>query len=764
MERFGRLILEYRWVWLAAIVAVSVVLLMNVPSLDMEDDETTWYPEGDATLETFRDFEDRFEGEDFIVVAYAWDEPFSSEALTTLAELTDLFEREVPYVAEATSLTNVDDIAGTTTTLEVRPLIDPNASPSVDVDQLRHRIAINPLLRGNLISEDETVVAIVLELQIVGQNEEEAGSEAVARLHAVLDEQEARTGLRFHAGGGRITETQTERMLETDIARFFPLTMILTGALLLLFLRRISSVVLPLTTVFLSLGWTLGLKVVVGSPITPVSTTLFALITVIGVANSVHILSHFEQEKGKSGTRAEALLRTYRRAGRPCLMTSLTTAVGFASLIISPIPAIKNLGAFAAFGILSAFVLSMVLVPLGIDLFGRRSRRIVRNRWLERILDRIAQIDLRFPRWVLVASVAVVAIMAVGITAIEPAGSLVEHFRHNSRIRTAIDFIDANLSGVSSTEIVLYGERDAFKEPENLAKLGGLREIALRRLDVATVYSLTDTVKLIGRALHNDDPAYYAVPATRASVSQSLLLYEMSGGTGLRDYVSGDYAVARVSIRTRQMSHRAKEDLLADITTYVEAALPDFRAEVTGMDFMVNELNRRVVATQIQSFGLAIGVITLMMILVFGWRAGLVSLLPNALPIVFVLGLMGYAGFRLNIATAIIASIAIGIVVDDTIHFFSHFRDELARTGDPKLAVKGALSSVGKALCFTTAILLAGFGVFLFSESWILASYGMLSGTAVAVALAGDLLLGPVLLSRLPLFGPRKPRSPARHP
>jgi len=130
----------------------------------------------------------------------------------------------------------------------------------------------------------------------------------------------------------------------------------------------------------------------------------------------------------------------------------------------------------------------------------------------------------------------------------------------------------------------------------------------------------------------------------------------------------------------------------------------------------------------------------------------LMSILPNTLPIVFVLGLMGYAGFGLNIATAIIASIAIGIVVDDTIHFFSHFRDELEVVGDREEAMMRALRKVGKALCFTTAILAAGFAVFLFARLGILASYGILSGTAVITALAGDLFVGPVLLAKLRAF------------
>jgi hypothetical protein len=205
------------------------------------------------------------------------------------------------------------------------------------------------------------------------------------------------------------------------------------------------------------------------------------------------------------------------------------------------------------------------------------------------------------------------------------------------------------------------------------------------------------------------------------------------------------------------MEQEEKERLMADIERYADEELGAFRVEITGMDYMVGVTTLRIVHTQITSFGIALLLITAIMILVFGWRAGLVSLLPNALPIVFAFGLMGYAGYRLNMATAIIASIAIGIVVDDTIHFFSHFRDEFRRCGNRREAMQSALAGVGKALCLTTVILVAGFGVFLFSESGILSSYGVLSGVAVLIALFGDLFVGPVLLSRLPVF--RDPRA-----
>jgi hypothetical protein len=760
MLKLGEWISRYRWIWLALVAAISLVLVLQIGDIALEDDETTWFPSGDANLTTFHDFEDRYESSDVVVVAYAWADPFSIDALTALDRLTRRLEAEVPYVRDAVSVTAVDDIVGTSTALAVRPLIGDIRTP--DVERVRDRIRAHPFIWGNLISKDERVVSVVLELQAPSDLEaEEASAAVLASIRAVLEDEASVTGHTYHTGGARITDEQTEAMLESDLRRFFPLTLLLTFALLLVFYRSAPSVVLPLITVTLSLGWTLGLKALVGSPISPVSTTLFALITVIGVADSVHLISQYWHEKEAGGSRATVLLETYRRAGLPCLLTSATTAVGFGSLVVSPIPAIRHLGGFAAFGIMAAFALSMILVPIGMDWFAHRRPRAPRNRWLDRGLARVAGFNRSRPTWVLVVAAGIAVGMAFGIGWIRPEGSMVGYFKPGSSFRESVDFFDSHLNGVSGTEVLVYGDRDAFRDPEALASLSGLAALAEQHENVAAAYSMVDTVRMIWRALHDDDPAYATIPDARTAISQSMLLYEMSGGAELRDYVSGDYAVARVSIRTRQMEQRAKDRLMESITTYADRELSGFRVEITGMDHLVNVTTTRIVQTQIASFGIALLVITAIMVLVFGWRAGLISLLPNVLPIVFVFGLMGYAGYRLNMATAIIASIAIGIVVDDTIHFFTHFREEFRRSGHRQDAMQAALAGVGKALCLTTIILVAGFGVFLFSESGILSSYGVLSGVAVLIALLGDLFVGPVLLSRLPAFERRPPGAPS---
>jgi predicted RND superfamily exporter protein len=756
MVRFGEWILKYKAVGLLVILGLSVFFALHAGDLTMEEDETTWYPKGSTILATYNDFEARFGSEESVIVAYQWADPFSLDALRTLDALTRRLKRDVPYVDDAMSLTQFDDIVGAESALTVTPLIRLD-DETVSIDSVRHRIAINPFLEGNLISSDESTVAIVLDIQRPESGiYEEQSTEIVTALNRVLDDEAARTGLSFYYGGSVITEREVERQLGSDISRLFPISMALTALLLLLFFRHIPSVVLPLLTVVLSLGWTLGLKSLVGSPISPVSTTLFALITVIGVADSVHLISQYWQEQGKHPTRKERLLATYRRAGKPCFLTSATTAVGFGSLAVSRIPAIRNLGCFAAFGIMSAFLLSMILVPIGMDWTSHRRARTPENRWLNRILERIASIDLKHPRLILAATVIVIVGMGVGILRIQTAGTMVDYFRSGSEIRSAIDFLGDRLNGVSSTEVVLYGDRDTFKQPEVLSGIADLQKLAESFPSVTASYSIVDTIRLINRALHGDDSAYYSIPATRPAVSQSILLYEMSGGEALRDFVSGDYATARVSIRTREMDDRSRKQLLTAVRDFAAREIPGVRAEITGMDLLVSEVNNQIVLTQIESFALAVAVIALLMILVFGWKGGLLSLLPNVLPIVFVLGLMGYGNFGLNIATAIIASIAIGIVVDDTIHYFSHFRDELHELGDRQEAMRSALLHVGRALCFTTLILVAGFAVFLTASLGIMVSYGILSGTAVLAALLGDLFVGPVLLSRVRVFEPKR--------
>jgi predicted RND superfamily exporter protein len=756
MKRFGAFLLRYRILLLIIIVIVTGVCGIFLPDLRMEDDETTWFSEKDQLLITYNEFKENFMGGDFAIVAYESDSVLSEPELEYLAHLTETLN-EVPYVTKVTSLTSVEDILGTANGMEVRTLVEPGALSEEEKIVLRKRIEGNPFYRGNLISDDYRIIAAVLSLYIPKADETAHSdvSKQIARaLRAIVGDEEQKTGRRFYVGGTVITDSEIGSMMERDIAKFFPLSLLLVSIMLIVMYRNFNAFFFPLMTVLIALVWTLGIMGMLKLPITPVSTSLFALITVIGIADSVHLISHYRLELPRLKSKKDAILETYRRAGLPCLFTSLTTAVGFGSLGISSIPAVRNLGFFAGFGIMSAFILSMILVPFGL-LISRsavRSQEQVRSSPVTRLLTGIGTFNARFPLLVVVLGSCVVVAMFTGIWQIRVEGSMLEYLKRDSLLRRDAGFLDAHLAGVSSTEIIIRGENDLFKEPGVLEQVRELQELMMKHPRVTASYSIVDYLKLINRAMNNDDEAYAVIPATKASVAQDLLLYEISGGTEIEDYVTIDYDMARISLRTQQMKDAERQDLIEHAQGLVDSLFGNYDRSVTGMDNLIHMVTQRIIATQTRSLGLAFIVILGLMLLLFGLRGGLASILPNVFPIVFLLGLMGYGRFYLNVATSIIASIAIGIVVDDTIHYFSHFRHELKRLGDREKAMRVALRQVGRALVATSVILTLGFSIFLISDSKILVDFGLLSCAAIIMALLGDLFIGPVLLSRLRIF------------
>lgn len=757
MKKFGEFILKYKIVLIILIIVLTVISFRYVPRLQLDDDETTWFSSDDPILIAYNELQDTFIGSDFVIVAYESTDILSEPEITYLAFLTEKLEN-VPNVTDVSSLTTVEDIVGTEEGMEIKPLIEKTPATETEFSSLQKRIDLNPFYRGNLISNDAGTIGIVLEVDLAEEDEKstsELSRETASSLREILHGESEKTGRTFYLGGSIITDAEIDEMMEKDISLFFPLAMALAALVLLVLFRSITCILFPILTVFLALTWTLAFKGMVNSPITPVSTTLFALITIIGIADSVHLISHYRIELPLKKDKKKALLEAYQRAGKPCLFTSITTSIGFGSLIISDIPAIRSLGFFAGFGIMSAFILSMILVPLGLLLTKSKPKAIEpieRKGNSSGLFAWIGAFNLKHPKSILITGLLVVIIMGIGITKIRVEPSMLEYLKKKTLLRQDAEFLDERLSGISSIEVVIHGDEESLKEPAVLKDIESLQELVESHPNIPVSYSIVTFVKLINRALHSDNPDYYRIPETREAVAQSLLLYEMSGGSELEDYATLNYDTFRVSMRTRQMKQEERRKLIEDIAAFAEQNLGQFKVDITGFDHLVHKVTERITVTQIQSLGLAFLVILVLMFMMLGLRGGLLSMVPNIFPIVFVLGLMGYAGFHLNIATAIIASIAIGIVVDDTIHYFTHFKHEFQEAGERKAAMLNALHKVGPALCFTSLILVLGYIIFLLSETRILMDFGILSSIAVITALVGDLFIGPTLLVKFNIF------------
>jgi len=543
--------------------------------------------------------------------------------------------------------------------------------------------------------------------------------------------------------------------MDRDMAVLFPISLLFCALVLFISFRKLVTTLVPLIPVLLAIVWVLGLKGWTGIPMTPISITLFPLIMVIGLANSIHIISHYRKIRPQSPNSIEAMKETLSRVIKPSFMAAFTTAIGFGSLVVSNVIGISQMGFFAAFGIMAAYFLSFIIIPsvlVSSNIFSNEKLVEKNSKAMDWTLHKINWLNQNHTWKIVLAFILVFVVMAMYIPRIKVEGSMASFAKEKTKLRNDIRFLDERLSGINSYELIISGEENAFKNPEILRKIDKIEMELVQNPDVLKVFGVSNLVKIINKALNSDKQEFFRVPETGQEVAQYLFLYEISGGDELSSFVNEDYSTARITIRTKQMSNEKQKVFIENLHQITSSQLGTLKTEVSGFGMLMSHINDNLIETQIESIIMALGIILALMFVMFGWKGGFLSILPNIFPIVFFLGLMGIIGIDLNMATSIIASVTIGIVVDDTIHIFFRQREEMKELDSPLQAITTSLLKIGAAMCVTSLLLVIGFGILSISASKFIADFGLLSASAIAAALLADLFISPILLEKAKLF------------
>jgi uncharacterized protein len=759
MNAIIEFLLRRRKILLVVIALITIFFSIKLGQVEMREDEETFVSVSDPVLLEFRAYQQQFEPEEGVLVAFESENLFSPNEIQYLAGLHLKLE-QLPGVSEVTSLINAGKITGVPDGIEISPLIDTTA---IDMERLNMAAAQtqgDPMFEGVYISTDQHVAALIIGLPGMFKG----GSDSLCKafyteLTKLVDTEKATTGRVLHIGGDMVTDAAVEQLMDRDLSRLFPLALLFSAIVLLVFYRRFITMLVPLAPVLVAIVWVLGLKGWTNIPMTPVSVTLFPLIMVIGLANSIHIISSYRKMRGDFSNSHEAMRETLRAVLKPCFLAAFTTAIGFGSLLVSDVTGISQMGIFAAFGVLSAFFLSVIIIPsalIGSKVFSFE-KLVDRNKWgLEPLLQKINRLNQNYPRKVLAFFAVVTLVMAFSIPKIKVEGSMASFAKEKTKLRSDIRFLDEKLSGINSFELILKGEENTFKNPEILRKMDGIEIMLAQNPQVLKVFGVSNLVKIINKALNEDQQQFFNVPKSEQEVAQYLFLYEISGGDELSSFVDETYSTARITIRTRQMSNDEQKAFIAEMNQLTSKELGKMQVEISGFGMLMNHINDNLIETQIESILMALCIILALMFMLFGWKGGLLSILPNVFPIVFFLGIMGMAGIDLNMATSIIASVTIGIVVDDTIHIFYGQREEMRLLNSPSKAIAKALLRIGAAMCVTSLLLVLGFGILTLSESKFIAHFGLLSASAIAAALLADLFISPILLEKTKLFRRKK--------
>ena len=746
IDGWTRLCLGYRKTILVVLAAITALTVSQLPKARFDNAVEVWFVDDDPALLAHRRLLKTFASDELIVAGVEADDVFAPDVVARIDRVTRAVE-QAPHVEKVFSLTNIEAITGRNDMLEVGDLIEHPIDPAT-LPETRRRALANELYVGNVVSADGRFTVVIARIPHYA-DQFDYKVEAVGAVREILDRE---LGGKYYLSGGPALDEQFYLSSEQDTVRTISIMMVLMIVVLWLLLHSVSGVIVTLVTVLGATAWTIGLIILLDVRVNVVTTMLPPLLVAVGVANTMHVLVEYQAYARRTDDRVAAMSSALHELLEPLFLTTLTTAIGMLSLVLSRVEAIREFGWFAAFGVTAAFFLTVTFVPIMMTYLPLPPERLRRRRNLlsERFLDRLHHFTMRHSSAILVTAVLLIVGAVAAATQVRAESSFLAIFKPTAKVRIDTEKIQDALSGTVTLEVMVdTGREDGVKDPEVLEKLADLEAFLESQPTVSSAQSIAGYFKDLRRAFFDNDQREYRLPETREEAAQYLLLYEMDAPDGdIREYVTFDYRETRVTARVALASSNASVEVVKNTEKYLATAFPQgMSATVAGMSQLYANMEEYIRDSLLQGFGSAfVGIFIVFCLQLRSVLLGAIVMIPHLMPIVITLGIMGLAGIRLDSTTAMVASVAIGLADDDSIHFVSRVGQKLKTGVDMVTALREALVEVGRALFYTSIALCAGFGVMLTSSFTGAIYFGMLVMITMILALAADLLVLPVML------------------
>ncbi len=463
-----------------------------------------------------------------------------------------------------------------------------------------------------------------------------------------------------------------------------------------------------------------------GIPVYAVSTMIPVMLVAIGVAYSIHVFNsatvYLEEHPGATSRHlADHAIATITR---PVVMAAVTTVVGFISLLSSAVLPVRYFGLFTAFGVFSAMILSLTVIPSSFMLFGvkgpwRFGKRTRPGAGLPRIASRIVDRLVRLRKPVMVVAAAVVVIGALAVPRVWIDSSFLSNFAPDSEIVRTDRFVNEHFAGTSTLNIILdTDEPDAFKQPELLTIMDELQREIENDPVVGDTFALTDFIKRMHQVMHEEEIDYYAVPDSQELVAQYLLLYEMSADPdSLEQVVDYEYRRANTTVQVKDDSSQILSNIIA-VTDGYRDELAEFGVSLryAGSGYRALVFSDLILEGQIKSLVISLGIVIVLLTIMFrNVIVGLIGAIPIAITAVLNFGVMGVLGIPLSSSTALISSIAVGIGIDYAIHVIERYKEYIGERGNRREAGILTMHHSGRAILYNALVVATGFSVLLFS-------------------------------------------------
>jgi len=757
IDRFAaaltRRVIRHRGLVLIGAVLIAVLIGSGASKLEFSTNYRVFFSEANPELQAFEELQNTYTKNDnfFFVVEPQEGAAFDRDTMAAVEELTEA-AWQIPYTIRVDSVSNFQHTYATEDDLIVEDLVSDAEGRDAGFLEERRDVALaEPLLRNQILTANGDVTAVNVVLQYPEKAFTEV-PEAVEFARGLQADIEAKyPQLTIHLTGVSMLNNAFAETGMSDGATLMPLMFGVIFVLTWLIIRSLTATASTILVIGLSTMVAMGAAGFAGVQLTPIAMSAPIVILTLAVADSIHILMSLRGMMREGLGKHEALIEAVRINFLPVTITSLTTIVGFLSLNFSDSPPYWHLGNITAVGIFAAWIFSVTVLPAALSLLPYKVRAKSGTEWSQRTMDRLSEFVIRRYRGLLVGVGLPTLVLIAFIPTLDFNDQWVEYFDERIEFRVDSDNAQEHFGLYPIEYSIPANGPGGISEPEYLANLERLTDFMREQELVTHVYSLSDIMKRLNRNMHADDDGFYSIPADRELSAQYLLLYELSlpYGLDLNDRINIDKSATRVTATIEQATSAETKAFFNNVDAFMQDNLPSYmQAKPTSAAVMFTYISERNMQNMVVGTILAIAAIALIMMFALkSVRLGTLSLVPNGLPILTTFGawalLVGEVGF----SVATVASISLGIIVDDTVHFLSKYvraRDE--KNLDVEDSIRYAFRNVGVAIVVNTIILAAGFFVMTTSAFKMNVDLGLMTILSIVGALILDFLFLPALL------------------
>ena len=745
MKRFATFVLLYPKSVLAGLFILMVAALFPASGIRTDFNLEAFFPDDDRTIIEYRAVSEEF-GRDDNVIALLLEHPdlLSMEHLTRIDSLTQAL-KSMNHVTDVESLTEARGLANREDNLVVESVWEPG-EPAPSLDSLLD----NPFLKDILISRDGSASAIYITIDAEADPFRIRG-EVIESMRSIL---EPYMGM-YDVGITGIPYFRNEyvNMLNHEIFFYITLSTFLVMMLLAGLFQSVRGVVLPLGIVWLTILFTLAIMVLSGGYFEILSSTIAPILLCVGISDSVHILSKYNDGRLGGLSRRSAMKDTVMVMGRATFLTSITTFIGFATLLTSSVVPIQRFGLYTAIGVMVAYVVTMFAIPAALPFFKDKNPKdmsghavhVFMGRQLMRLNDWIES----HHKAIVIGTFALTVLIGFGAVNLKVNSFIFDDVGPESVLMQDSDRFSEKLSPPFPLELVLNTETDnGILQPDYIQRLMAFEAFLDSIPEMARSTSITTLLRETHRVMQPDAPLEALFqPDAAPLIAQYMLLLEMADPDLLPAFTDFTYTKVRIAAQVEDAGSYRVNGIRRDIRLYLKENFPESRLQQSGTSILVSDLTGNMVRSLTSSILLAVLFIGFIMAWMFrNVKLIAISLIPNLVPLFVTAGVMGYFGIDLKPSTAVIFTIAFGIAVDDTIHFLARLRLESWKDQDLRTAIRITTEKTGRAILLTSVILLTGFGTLMTSDFTSTVWMGSLVSLTIFVALLADIVFLPALL------------------